>query len=275
MRFEVEEVPEKRASPGWNQDDSPVTRVVSCREVLPQAMSETLVRLSRELPMAEMGLSHLKRVKRDGGALRVLLGDRELTEEVVEVPKEPAETLAQFEKGCALWPMVRPKPSEDYAVPDRIPRLLQQHHSQLGERHGDNCAMGCGLLVAPGSDRIVSSKDESNGGLLDHPAMVCIRANARHHCVQRQANNRKRCHEDDEYLCTGFDIILTNEPCVMCAMALVHARIRFVVFEHPNSKNGGLGGCDETPAIHTLKSINHRYRAFRFSKTTSTISASE
>lgn len=85
--------------------------------------------------------------------------------------------------------------------------------------------------------------------------MLCIEANARR---QRQAEHRTI---EDEYLCTKFDLVLSHEPCVMCAMALVHARIRTVSFAKPDPTRGGLGS---TVAVHALRSINHRYRAFCF-----------
>ncbi|KAI6668285.1 hypothetical protein NL676_019399 [Syzygium grande] len=62
------------------------------------------------------------------------------------------------------------------------------------------------------------------------------------------------------YLCTGNDIYLVWEPCTMCAMALVHQRIRRVFYAFPNSSAGALG------SVHRLqgeKSLNHHYAAFR------------
>ncbi|KAK9110890.1 hypothetical protein Scep_018409 [Stephania cephalantha] len=62
------------------------------------------------------------------------------------------------------------------------------------------------------------------------------------------------------YLCTGFDIFLVWEPCIMCSMALVHQRIRRVFYAFPNLKCGGLG------SVHRLqgeKSLNHHYAVFR------------
>lgn len=62
------------------------------------------------------------------------------------------------------------------------------------------------------------------------------------------------------YLCTGFDIYLVWEPCTMCAMALVHQRIRRIFYAFPNPNAGALG------SIYRLqgeRSLNHHYSVFR------------
>ncbi|CAN1343546.1 tRNA-specific adenosine deaminase TAD3 [Linum perenne] len=62
------------------------------------------------------------------------------------------------------------------------------------------------------------------------------------------------------YLCTGYDIYLVWEPCPMCAMALVHQRIRRIFYAFPNPNVGALG------SVHRLqgeKSLNHHYAVFR------------
>ncbi|XP_023641022.1 probable inactive tRNA-specific adenosine deaminase-like protein 3 isoform X1 [Capsella rubella] len=64
------------------------------------------------------------------------------------------------------------------------------------------------------------------------------------------------------YLCTGCDIFLLLEPCTMCAMALVHQRIKRIFYAFPNLTAGGLG------SVHRLqgaKSLNHHYAVFRVS----------
>ncbi|KAK9054029.1 hypothetical protein SSX86_025105 [Deinandra increscens subsp. villosa] len=62
------------------------------------------------------------------------------------------------------------------------------------------------------------------------------------------------------YLCTGYDIYLIWEPCAMCAMALVHQRIKRIFYAFSNLKAGALG------SVHRLqgeKSLNHHYAVFK------------
>ncbi|OVA01072.1 CMP/dCMP deaminase [Macleaya cordata] len=62
------------------------------------------------------------------------------------------------------------------------------------------------------------------------------------------------------YLCTGFDIFLAWEPCSMCAMALVHQRIRRIFYAFPNPNCGALGSVYR---LQGEKSLNHHYAVFR------------
>ncbi|KAJ8282591.1 hypothetical protein COCON_G00051100 [Conger conger] len=61
------------------------------------------------------------------------------------------------------------------------------------------------------------------------------------------------------YICTGYDLYVTREPCVMCAMALVHSRISRV-FYGAASEDGALG---TKYKIHTQKDLNHHFEVFK------------
>lgn len=61
------------------------------------------------------------------------------------------------------------------------------------------------------------------------------------------------------YLCTGYDVYMTDEPCIMCAMALVHSRVRRIFFHRPNV----IGALKTLTKLHTIKALNHHYEVYQ------------
>jgi tRNA-specific adenosine deaminase 3 len=103
---------------------------------------------------------------------------------------------------------------------------------------------------------------------LRHAVIECIDAVAEKQRTE-EAVKRKRPLSDDghrpqksdlPYLCTTFDAYVTREPCVFCAMALLHSRIGRVFFIDQNTAAGGFS---THFGLHDKRKLNHRFRVFQ------------
>ena len=61
------------------------------------------------------------------------------------------------------------------------------------------------------------------------------------------------------YRLTGTTLYVTLEPCVMCAAAVVHARVRRLVFGAWDPRAGGAGSITD---VFALPGLNHRVDVF-------------
>src|SRR5262249_7629057 len=66
-------------------------------------------------------------------------------------------------------------------------------------------------------------------------------------------------HALGTYRLADTTLYVTLEPCVMCASAIVHARVRRVVFGAWDPRAGGAGSLID---VFTLPGLNHRVDAF-------------
>jgi len=65
---------------------------------------------------------------------------------------------------------------------------------------------------------------------------------------------RSACIQSDNYRLTGSTLYVTLEPCLMCAGAIVHARIERVVFATKEPKTGATGSCFD---VFNTQQLNH------------------
>ncbi|CAH0551603.1 unnamed protein product [Brassicogethes aeneus] len=109
----------------------------------------------------------------------------------------------------------------------------------------------------------ISPKNESELDLRGIPNNILPTLQNNHKNVSFGASKYKAKDElevptDGPYLCTGYYVYSTHEPCVMCAMALIHSRAKKVFYGAPSS-NGAL---ETLCKIHTVKDLNHHYEVF-------------
>ncbi|XP_006462692.1 hypothetical protein AGABI2DRAFT_49784, partial [Agaricus bisporus var. bisporus H97] len=63
------------------------------------------------------------------------------------------------------------------------------------------------------------------------------------------------------YLLTSLTLFTTHEPCVMCSMALLHSRVKEVIYLYPMPQTGA---CGSVTCLPTLKGVNHKYSIARW-----------
>jgi len=65
---------------------------------------------------------------------------------------------------------------------------------------------------------------------------------------------RAACAHVENYRLPGATLYVTLEPCIMCAGAIVHARIERVVYATKEPKTGAVGSCFD---IFNTQQLNH------------------
>lgn len=173
------------------------------------------------------------------------------------LPINKPESKEAYCKLSEFWPMtftpIREPVVQDFEIESylEIVRSLETQIANSIEGTNDKRPMNGVAIFDPFSRttllRTVSFLEPSNP--IAHSVMVAINEFA--------ADLVK--NESPQYLLNGLDVIVCFEPCLMCAMALVHSRARRVIYCKPNPMF--LGAANSK--LHICKlGVNHKPECF-------------
>lgn len=245
------------------------------------------------------------------------LGDLAVPElYLVRVPVCAAPSRARLAEWASVWPCIFLPPGAGLATGNALPGSDAARAATLVDRAQDaarwkaphatdwiragfaRCLaaaraaqvageIGCAAFVTEAPDtqgQVAIALDAHDTRTRDaHPLRHAV-PNAVRAVAEWRASRRTGPVEDvaangQDYLLTGLSLFLTHEPCVYCAMALIHSRVQTVYFLFPAPRSGGfcgahagpdgraacLGGEDGGPyAIHEQSGLNHRYDVWRW-----------
>lgn len=140
----------------------------------------------------------------------------------------------------------------------------------------DNCSDKSSVvaIVTDSSNNIITiAKSDVGSHPLKHAVMVAVDEVSRlqgggHWNKSIEPEEYKTKLKNDSYLCTGFDFYVTQEPCIMCAMALVHSRIKRLFFLDCTQTQMSDECCDRAITkhkLHILPKLNHHYESWKIS----------
>ncbi|XP_068428588.1 probable inactive tRNA-specific adenosine deaminase-like protein 3 [Clinocottus analis] len=259
-----------------------VKRVRAVREKASPHPLEVLVCLVSDAP--DPKVASIESLLRSDGVGRDGLGEPF----VVKVPARAPLTRPQFELASKHWPTSFHEDKQvTVALRGELFTPLQKARmhaymtaalaaAEAGAELGME-AVGA-VAVDPATERIVAAAHDCRGDHpLHHAVMVCIDLVARSQgggcsTFDRYPACRFTSQASDTaqsaagaaasaqpYICTGYDLYVTREPCVMCAMALVHSRIGRV-FYGTSSADGAMG---TKYKIHSRKDLNHHFEVYK------------
>jgi len=125
-----------------------------------------------------------------------------------------------------------PSPADEYAM--RLALDQAQNARLVGEVPVGAVLMRDGQVIATGYNRPITTHDPTA-----HAEIVALR-----HAATLLGN----------YRLPECELYVTLEPCAMCAMAMMHARLKRVVFAAPDPKTGVAGSVID---LFSQKALNH------------------
>jgi len=244
--------------------------------VQPRHASSAISLVNKYLPSKLNHLKRIKLLKDEPGSPRLclLLGTSQHVAQMTDKVHEQLRTyLVEDATHTALVPSVRPKTEEEYEQakqhwPLSVPPPSCEPPLEIKER----------MRITEYMKMAFSGLKDSLGAVVVDPLRDQVIAKTQEHDIPCRVsdlpNNNPLCHcaiavieavsrlppKEGYYLCSDLDLFITREPCIMCAMAILHSRFQRVFYCEPDALCGALGS---VYALHSNQSVNHRFKVYR------------
>lgn len=232
-----------------------ISKVIEAvRQVAPPQGPE-MQHIKRVLPASDPGrLTVLlcPKYRIDEAGLRAVLPDQVVVQHA-EASRYPARSKEEAEEWSReVWPLmwrgnVTAQPPSLSA--EKTSEVIAHARPLVLGRNKSACCDIC-KIVDPNTGRLlgISEHGDEDQHPLKHSVMLAISA------VTHNLS-------EDAYLCKDVDVYCSQEPCVMCCMALVHSRIGRIVYTHESSS---ARGPIRELCLHGRSQLNHTFEAWHF-----------
>lgn len=191
-----------------------------------------------------------------------------------KIPMEAAPTKELMEKWSEeYWPLVwRGNPNNqilndytfDFPFIEEIIKKISKLSVEEQEK-GNKMPVVSAFVDPLDTTNVIYATDSRHmaGALpLDHSILNGINTVAEKLTLRKSENPSV---EDDGYLCLNFDVYTTHEPCSMCAMALIHSRIKRCIFVKEMKNTGALKpDSGDGYCMHSNRLLNSKYEVFQW-----------
>ncbi|CAF0757081.1 unnamed protein product [Didymodactylos carnosus] len=150
--------------------------------------------------------------------------------------------------------------SKEEAIIDMLKQLQTNHAVQ---------SQHCAVVTNSEHEILVATIDYRHEHPLQHCTMIAIDLIAQMSNGGCYHNRKNFLYEfllsstvekpTTNHLCNSYFIYLTHEPCMMCAMALLHSRIAKVYY----LETVDYGALGTKYKLHCLKKTNHRFQVYK------------
>ncbi|CAK68596.1 unnamed protein product (macronuclear) [Paramecium tetraurelia] len=181
--------------------------------------------------------------------LEKMKGDFEI-EEFLEIQLPSVAPIHKEQKSLydGYWNILHP----NYEYPHRqnkdAPLKMQQILDTKTTRN--KC-----ILYNDENTIVIEAEDETHINNVRHCVMVAMEKLAEHNLNE----NHQRHFLESQYYAREMTLVTYFEPCIMCAMALIHSRINEVYYYQKRVTDGGL---NDQLQVNNMKQLNHKYLVF-------------